>query len=142
MVEDLPAPIRTTPAGPTPVSVTVADWSTAAAELEERLGVVPALTDDLVLELAPEALLLAGAEDIWYLAVDGSIEYVVEGQPWLSFLLAVDGVRTLRQLLGGTRTSLPAIREELVTALECGVLVAVAPDAPPLASRTVEVSAP
>ncbi|MEV4556221.1 asparagine synthase (glutamine-hydrolyzing) [Kitasatospora sp. NPDC049285] len=124
MVADLPKPLVATPAGPAPRSLPVADWDAERTGIEERLGVAVPLDPGLVLELAPEAVLLCrpGATETWYLAVDGSLEYVVDEEPWLSFLRAVDGSRPLGELLAAIGTELPAVREELVSAMELGLL--------------------
>jgi asparagine synthase (glutamine-hydrolysing) len=124
MAAELPPPLVTTSAGPVPTALPVVDWQAERVGIEERLGVATPLGPELVLELAPETMLLCspGVAETWFLAVEGTIEYVVEEEPWLSFLRAVDGTRSLGEVLAAIGAQLSAVREELVMALEHGLL--------------------
>ncbi|WP_069742988.1 asparagine synthase (glutamine-hydrolyzing) [Streptomyces sp. EN23] len=124
MAEDMPPPLVTTSAGPVPQSLTVSDWDAERVGVEERIGVAPSLAPGLVVGLAPEVLLLSapGEDGIWFLAVNGTLEYVVDEEPWLSFLRAVDGRRPLGEILTDCGIELGAVRDDLVGAMEHGLL--------------------
>jgi hypothetical protein len=47
----------------------------------------------------PPSVLLAGNADAWYLAIDGSVEYEPEDE-WLHVLRAIDGRRTVAEIVG------------------------------------------
>lgn len=51
------------------------------------------------LALADDAVLLRDTDETWYVAVDGSLEYVLDHEePWLAFLRGLDGTSTVHQI--------------------------------------------
>jgi asparagine synthase (glutamine-hydrolysing) len=86
-----------------PPANALTDWSSDQVLLQGLLRPGPALPPDTVLRFADEVLLLCSpdAPDTWFLAVDGVLEYVIDGaeEPeWCAFLRSVDGRRTLAEL--------------------------------------------
>lgn len=63
---------------------------------------------------------------VLYIAVDGQFEYVVDSTDdpdWHAFLCAVDGERSLAQVLATAATSLPAVTTTLRDAVDLGIIV-------------------
>jgi asparagine synthase (glutamine-hydrolysing) len=103
MVADVPPPTRDTPAGPVPRSVPVTDWEAQRVDLERTIGLRPDLDVTAVPRLADDVLLLTHPADAgrWFLAIDGTIEYVLDDDTpaYRDFLVRVDGTTTLAVIL-------------------------------------------
>jgi len=94
------ATMSVTPQAAPPIECAVSGWD--QPELEKAVGLSPVWQLDSVPRLAPEVLLLARpSSSEWFVAVDGSIEYVLdEDEPAaLGLLRAIDGERSLRVIL-------------------------------------------
>ncbi len=117
LVEQLPAPTAATPQAAPPIELAVSDW--AQPGIEEAVGLCPTWDLDSVPRLAPEVLLLTRPDTAeWFVAVNGSIEFVLdEDEPHIRQLLqSIDGVRSLREILdqlGSTVTDLSDTLTEL-----------------------------
>lgn len=135
MLDDMPPPPITWPAQPPPTEVAVADWDAERDTLAAALSLDHRVPLDAVPALAEEVMLVRNEpyDGTWFLVVDGSLEYVVdedEDRDWLRFLRALDGRRTLGEVLDEIGCELEAIEPVLGEAIDAGVVqVAVAPDA-------------
>jgi asparagine synthase (glutamine-hydrolysing) len=102
MVADLPLPTARVPVGPPPVEVRDTGDEHGVAR---AVGLVPELADTTVPGLVDGVLLLRSEHEAgtWYLAVDGEIEYVLDGSEPdpLSLLRVIDGRGTLAELARG-----------------------------------------
>lgn len=121
-----PAPV-TWQALPVPVEVTIAGWPAERARLEAQILGREPLTADVVPALADDVLLLHAQhdQDLWYLAVDGSLEYVLsesEDPGWLGVLRLIDGERSLGQILTASGSRYQDIHTPLWEAAELGLL--------------------
>lgn len=129
MVRDLPPVPVSQPGRELPPPSPVADWDRDRATVARLLGAagdhvspddVPALGDGVLL-VTP-----AGDPRTWYVAVDGQFEYVVDAEDdaaWCRFLLAVDGDRTVAEVLAEAGTSLDDVGDLLREAVDAGVVV-------------------
>jgi len=93
--------------------------------IEQAVGLGPAWDLDSVPRLAPEVLLLArpGSPE-WFVAVDGSIEYVLDESepPALELLRAIDGVRSLREILDQLECTVADVSDTLAELAEQNLL--------------------
>ncbi|WP_341718651.1 asparagine synthase (glutamine-hydrolyzing) [Micromonospora sp. FIMYZ51] len=119
-------------------SVTIRDWDADAPAIRDQVLRPRPIELDLTPTVAENVLLLRAADDpsTWYVAVDGSIEYVIDSdeQPeWLGLLSAMDGQKTLRSLLAEVGCDLDTVLNPLTEAGDLGlVLLAVAEPAEPV----------
>lgn len=99
MTADLPPPTARVPVGPPPVAVPGAGDKDGLAR---AVGLVPDLGEATVPGLADGVLVLRSEHEheTWYLAIDGEIEYVLDGTDpdLLSLLRVIDGEHTLAEL--------------------------------------------
>ncbi|HET6356858.1 asparagine synthase (glutamine-hydrolyzing) [Streptomyces sp.] len=127
MAADLPGPLVDAPKATVPGAVPITDWDTQAPEIEALVVRRPAVDPQAVLARADGLLLLRSPEhaSTWYLALDGSIEYVVdedEEPDWIPLLQAFDGVRTLAETVSGLGLRLKSFEALLAEAVEAGLL--------------------
>ncbi|MFH8337115.1 asparagine synthase (glutamine-hydrolyzing) [Streptomyces sp. AM6-12] len=130
MTRDLPTPHVESRKAPVPQSVPVTDWAAEREAVEARVVRRPEVTQEQVLELPEHVLLLHSADEpaVWYLVVDGSIEYVldeVENPDWLRFLHALDGKRPYGELVAALGADPAAVTPLAAEALELGLLTSV-----------------
>lgn len=109
-------------------AVPVEDWTAAHDDLVAMTTPRPAIHETSTPARAGNVLLLNDPvdADTWYVAVDGTIEYVVnrdEEPEWLRFLLAVDGKCDLGSVLAAASTDLDTVGQLLTEAVDLGVLV-------------------
>ena len=128
MVADPPRPLVERPVELRPVvaDLTASDQDDAA--IDDLLSWREPLFDKSVLALGTGVLVLRALDDDdWFVAVNGEIEYVVpaESRAWRGFLSAVDGERSLGELLVHGGWSREHLAEDLAEAVEEGVLVVV-----------------
>jgi asparagine synthase (glutamine-hydrolysing) len=99
-VAALPAPIASRPVAATPRSVEVLDWAAQQTVIEELVGVRPEMPMTAVPRLADGVLLLTGADGVWYVSMNGSLEYTLEldDDRMLPLLRALDGAKSLATL--------------------------------------------
>ena len=136
---DVPAAPSTWQPYELPVEIRVDDWDEEADDVVAALGLTEPLPSDVVPELAPGVLLLRSEprDGTWYVAIDGSIEYVMdeeEDAEWLRFLRALDGRRSLGDLITATRARPEHVFALVSEAIDVGALVVSPRDAssPPL----------
>lgn len=116
--------------GEMPTAVDVKDWEEAKMEIESRsLGRQP-LDGSLVLKLGENVMILDSTGDQWtsYIALDGQLEYVVDGyaEPcWLEFLREVDGERSIEKIVNGLRSGNDGVDRLICEALDFGILTVV-----------------
>ncbi|WP_329329306.1 asparagine synthase (glutamine-hydrolyzing) [Streptomyces mirabilis] len=80
------------------------------------------------LALADDAVLLRDTDETWYVAVDGSLEYVLDHEePWLAFLRGLDGTSTVHQICERAGTTPETLSSQLTECLDLGLLVPVTP---------------
>lgn len=63
---------------------------------------------------------------VWYVTIDGEIEYVLDEDElpeWPAVLRALDGARTIGEVLDGLGHSLEAVHDELADAIDLGIVV-------------------
>ena len=114
---------------PIPVAVPVSSWDEQREEIEAAVLRRPPVDFTAPTGLRDGVMLLrsAHAETMWYVVIDGTVEYELdetESTEWLDLLRAVDGVRPLGAVvdaLGRTRRSVEPLIAE---AFEIGVLAA------------------
>jgi asparagine synthase (glutamine-hydrolysing) len=99
--------------------VVVDDWATDATAVSSRVLATLHIDGDSVLELDDSVLLLHGdAESTdWFVLVDGQIMFVIdeiEDASWLGLLRALDGKRSVNELVG--EDGFEALRELLMQA--------------------------
>ncbi|HET9081691.1 MAG TPA: asparagine synthase (glutamine-hydrolyzing) [Trebonia sp.] len=129
MLASLPAPPAGVAQSPVPRSVPVQDWDAEVEEIEAAV-IRPASVDgDAVLALGEGVLLLNAPDDpaTWYVVMDGTVEYVVDGAAtpeWLALLRSLDGVRSTSDLLADLGTGIEPVEGLLSEALDLGVLTA------------------
>ena len=120
----------------------VHDWEAQRAEIDARvlhrgpldLAAVPVLGEDVLLVAAEPA------DGTYYLAVGGSLEYVVDaaGDPaWLALLRGMDGERSLGVLLAAAGVAVDAVEEPLREAVDVGVVQLVRAPVPETLPRPV-----
>jgi asparagine synthase (glutamine-hydrolysing) len=136
MAARLPSPHVDSLPAPTPVRVEVTDWESQREHIEARVLRRAPVTDDLVLGLADGTMLVHGPPDpdTWYLIVDGAIEYVLDGalEPaWVNLLLALDGRRSLGEIIASDRLDPGLVRPRIAEAVELGLVTAVTPEVHP-----------
>lgn len=127
MTADLPAPLVDTVKAPVPEGVPVSDWDAERETVEARVVRRPQVADEQVLQLAENVLLLHSADEpaVWYLTVDGSIEYVLdelENPDWLRLLHSFDGKQAYGDLVTGLGVPSAAVAPLVAEALELGLL--------------------
>jgi asparagine synthase (glutamine-hydrolysing) len=106
-----------------PVEVAIADWESeaeaVAALTVPRFDVdpagVPSLHDDVTVLHDPR-------QDQWYLAVAGSLEYVLDDE-WLTFVQHIDGQASVAEILASTGIDPEAVQAALADSIELGVVV-------------------
>ncbi|MEV4330988.1 asparagine synthase (glutamine-hydrolyzing) [Streptomyces sp. NPDC049597] len=128
MAADLPQPLVSAPGAAIPRAVPITDWDRQAAEITALVVRRPAVDPQAVLARAEELLLLRSPDEptTWYLAVEGSIEYVVdesEEPDWIPLLQALDGVRPLADVVSALGLELKPFEPLLAEALEAGLLL-------------------
>jgi asparagine synthase (glutamine-hydrolysing) len=121
-------------------AVPLAEWDDEGERLASLTVRKPFVSRDSVLALHEDVLLLRGPTDstTWYIAVDGTIRYLVdavETPDWSRVLLAIDGERDLATVLALAGTHLDGVADVLYEALELGVVVLV--DSDELCAREV-----
>jgi asparagine synthase (glutamine-hydrolysing) len=124
---DLPAPLAQTPVVITPTAYPITDWQAQRSAVEALVLGPREIDIDLVPNLADGVLLLHDPAEpgTWYMAVDGTIEYVIEDDEnleWLLFLRALDGTRSVRSILAAIGCGTGAIADLLHEALRAGLL--------------------
>jgi len=136
MAADLPAPLvdSPVPVGPPP-TFQVTSWQADRAEIERLILTRPVFASGDVLDFSSEVHLLSDgrSEGTWYLAVNGSIEYVIdesEDGGWLRFLRAVDGVRSVSEALTLAECDLDSVRALIEMSLDERILVVATPSQP------------
>lgn len=127
MTADLPAPLVDTVKAPVPRGVPVTDWDAEREAIEAKVVRRPEIDPEQVLQLAGNVLLLHSADEpaLWYLAVDGGIEYVldeVENPDWVRLLHAFDGKQPYGELVAGLGVPADAVTPLVAEALELGLL--------------------
>ncbi len=126
MVSDLPSPTATTPIGPVRERLAITDWSAQRADIERRIGLRPRIDPDAVPALPANVLLLGDAKrsGVWYVAVDGSVEYELDGsEPTvLRLLQEFDGRRTLATILTGLDTRREAVEDALIDLMDMNLV--------------------
>jgi asparagine synthase (glutamine-hydrolysing) len=133
MAADLPPATVDTPAGPTPYAVPIPVDTASRAEVELRLGCRPRLSPELGVRLADGVLLLQppADPDTCYVAVDGTVEYVMERErdaAAIRFLLAVgEDHRPLGEVLSELGCDVSDLHAFLTEAIDHRVLQVVTP---------------
>lgn len=111
-----------------PRALTIEDWDREQTTIERVTLRRPAVGSDAVLALADNVLLLTapGDDSVWYVLVDGAIEFVVDDETpgWGPFLAELDGSRTVRGVAAGCGVEFSAIEGLLAESLELGLVVA------------------
>ncbi|MBM0201667.1 asparagine synthase (glutamine-hydrolyzing) [Micromonospora sp. STR1s_5] len=128
-----------------PLRMPISDWDEDRARIDEQVLRRESVSSTAVLTVADNVLLLVAPQDpqVCYVAVDGTIEYVVDGSEtpeWHRLLTSVDGARTLGALLGEVGCAAATVHEPLGEALDLGVLT-VAGELPDGADRPLLVPA-
>jgi len=126
MVAQLPPALVETPARPVLRAVPgIHVCGRNRLALEEALGRTP-VTLQVVPRWRDGVLVLAAVDGTRrkFIAVDGSIEYVVEGDasPWFALVSEIDGERNLGELLDTLSCRYEEIRKEFHVALDAGLL--------------------
>lgn len=138
MVADLPRPTVVTPIGAPPSSVVVSDWDGQAEDLERLVGLRPPLDPHDVPRLNDGVLLLhpPGDQGRIYIAVDGSIEWVLDGDDprLLAILRGIDGSRTLGEVLADLEVTVLDTYDQVRELLDQRLIV-LAPTAGPVPDR-------
>ncbi|GIH10809.1 asparagine synthetase [glutamine-hydrolyzing] 2 [Rhizocola hellebori] len=106
-----------------PVEVRVADWESEADSLAQQTipqiiiepADVPVLDDDVTVLHDPR-------QDQWYLAVAGSLEYVLDAE-WLTFVQHIDGHASVADILARTGIDAAAVGTALADSVELGIVV-------------------
>ena len=94
------------------------------AQMKALIG-LPEIAEDQVLEFDPGVLLLDSAHGESYLAVDGSLQYVIDQQvdaSWLSLLRSLDGTRDLATAAKQADVDLASLSELITQSVELGLL--------------------
>ncbi len=132
MTETLPGPHCRAEAAPVPLSVDVTDWDAESERIEAVVVRRPPIGPDAVASLADSALLLrdGAQESVWYIAVNGEIEFVLDEEEtpqWLRLLRAMDGQHTVGELLDKLGDDLESVHEHLTDAVDLGVVTTAEP---------------
>jgi asparagine synthase (glutamine-hydrolysing) len=111
-----------------PVRLPISDWDADRARIDAQVLRRENVSSGAVLTVADNVLLLTAPQDpqLCYVAVDGTIEYVVDGDEtpeWYRLLTSVDGSRTLGALLEEVGCAAVTVHELLGEALDLGVLM-------------------
>jgi asparagine synthase (glutamine-hydrolysing) len=124
MAADLPRPTAVTPAAAVLTAVSPTDPAELVEKVAQRLAFQPDLAVDRVPRWNDGVLLLRSPSDEWYIAVDGSIEFVLDDDEpdWLRFLLAIDGSRSLGTIVAELRVDPDALAPLIVEALSSRLL--------------------
>jgi asparagine synthase (glutamine-hydrolysing) len=126
MAADLPAPTIRTPIGHPPPRLDIADWDADRPEVVRRVGLRPTLPVTAVPRLADHVLVLSPPHNpgTCYLAVDGGIEYVLDGsEPAIRDLLhGIDGQRSLAEMLEARHSRLEDVYEPLAELVDRGLV--------------------
>jgi asparagine synthase (glutamine-hydrolysing) len=127
MTADLPEPPVTTAFDRLPVALPIADWAGQRDKIELLTVPRPRVGLDDVVRRGAGVTLVSAVDDpaICYVVVDGALEYVVDGDAdadWLRFLLAVDGERSVAQIVAQTGCEFDRVEPLLQDALEYRVL--------------------
>ncbi|MDN3358615.1 asparagine synthase (glutamine-hydrolyzing) [Actinomadura sp. DC4] len=103
----------------------VTDWDRDVAGLTTAMRRCPEPREHDVVALAPDVLLVAepADPDTLYLAVGGRFEYVATDPEWCAFLRAVDGRRSVKDVLASAGVAYESVATELWDALDAGVAV-------------------
>lgn len=134
MTADLPAPLVDSPVPVAPPrAVEVTSWQADRPQIERLVLARPVFGCGDVLDFGPEVHLLSDgrSEGTWYLAVNGSMEYVIdeaEDGDWLRFLRAVDGIRSVGEALALAGCDLDSVRALIEMSLDERILVGSTPD--------------
>ena len=110
-------------------NLSISDWQSEEDDIRQKLGFLSYYDLDVKLELEANISLLKDknyASDKTFIAIDGTIEYIVEREdvgPWIDVLDKVDGMKTLEQLLESENLILSDIKEFLDEAIEHGVII-------------------
>ncbi|HEX2418457.1 MAG TPA: asparagine synthase-related protein, partial [Micromonosporaceae bacterium] len=122
MIAELPRPTNDTPAGTIPQSIEVRVWDDQVAEVERHVGLRPTVTADLVPQLAPGVQLLTNPAEpgVWYVTVNGAIEYVVDDDEprYRDLLRQCDGSTPLREMLDDLGCTLDDLYPTIADLLE------------------------
>ncbi|MFI6011970.1 asparagine synthase (glutamine-hydrolyzing) [Streptomyces sp. NPDC051243] len=128
LAADLPAtPHALAPKAPVPVAVPVTDWDEQREEIEAATVRRPPVDFDAVAELAEDVMLLHSpdATTLWYVVINGTVEFVVdetETPEWLAVLRGLDGVRSIGTVVTSLGHSSESLEPLIGEALELGVL--------------------
>lgn len=127
MSSTLPPPLAERQQVAVAAPITIDDWDTQRDDLDARLLCREELSLAEKLALPEGALLLRDGEveTVWYLAVNGQIEYVIDDAEcpgWRAFLQALDGDRDIAAALAAADTTYKAIAEVLEASVDEGVL--------------------
>ncbi|WP_030019997.1 asparagine synthase (glutamine-hydrolyzing) [Streptomyces monomycini] len=130
MAASLPAPHVQVAKSPVPRSVPVVDWDTDAEKVKAEVVQQTPVDAGAVAALAGNVLLLKDPAEpsVWYVTIDGEIEYVLDEDElpqWPAVLRALDGERTISEVLDGLGCSLEAVHDQLVEAMEFGIVATV-----------------
>ncbi|MFE9018907.1 asparagine synthase (glutamine-hydrolyzing) [Streptomyces sp. NPDC007808] len=125
MVAELPPPLVDSAATlppPRPLH-RFTEWESAAPEIESLVFAPSRWKADSVIALADHVVLLKDTTGTSYLAVDGSLEYVLEdGDDWTALLHGLDGTRTLAQVCSERGSAPESFRQLLDDSLDLGLL--------------------
>lgn len=124
-----PGPFVRAEKAPVPESVTIAHWDNDAERVERRVLRRRSVEPAAVLSLPDGVLLLQTPDDptTWYVAIDGTVEYVIdesEHPQWVRLLRSIDGERSLAELLAAVGCARSAVQVLLDEAVELGVVLA------------------
>ncbi|MEV8509751.1 asparagine synthase (glutamine-hydrolyzing) [Actinoplanes sp. NPDC051475] len=126
MTQSMPARPAVAARAALPVALDGRTWLDAPAETARRVLQLADLGPTDVPSLRPGTSLLHDpAVQMWYVAVDGVLEYEIDADSdpsWLAFLRAVDGQRCLDDVLGSIEVSLADVTEQLQSAVEIGLV--------------------
>ncbi|WP_328315969.1 asparagine synthase (glutamine-hydrolyzing) [Streptomyces sp. NBC_00388] len=127
MTGHLPTPHVESVKAAVPQGVPVTDWDAERESIESRVVRRPAVDTALSFALAENVLLLHSQDEptLWYVTVEGSVEYVIdelENPSWVRLLHALDGKRPLAELLGAAGVTHASVESLLAESLELGLL--------------------
>jgi asparagine synthase (glutamine-hydrolysing) len=127
MTSALPEPPVATRFDRVPVALSIEDWAGTREKIELLTVPRPRIEPDQVVRRGAGVTLVSNVDEptTCYVAVDGTLEYVVDGgsdPEWLGFLLAVDGRRSVAEILARTGADLDRVYPLLQEAVEYRVL--------------------